>query len=284
MAVTWHTISGDIGTIVGGVYESRRIKLWVSASTGSVVDLEDGTVLLGEQFVTVSNDGTFSVDVIATDSDDILPAEGLTYQVSIEYPGPSSLGVSLSNRRAWKSGWFAVTGDVNLSSVTASPASPPNASTPGLTNPQIFEAIEDAIEAHTPGIELGYASTTTGMTSTNTSIGTFHASLTVIVTGQGRAVDIELNIPGGVYHSVAGTETRAYIYGSPTIAGSNVWGLDNAISAYTTKGPGRILRCRQVLADGVDYSIAVGLAVAAAGTGTIAASSSQRLSLSVISR
>ncbi len=135
-------------------------------------------------------------------------------------------------------------------------------------------AVIELIEAHTPGIELGYAERTTDATFTgDNTIGT----LTVTVEGQGRPVDVEFYCPE-IKHSVGGTAVDAYlIQGSTKIQ-------QGRVIAPASNGPSLIVRDRQVLTDAVSYTFTVDVHHSAAGTMTFDADTDRPMWLSVVSR
>lgn len=140
----------------------------------------------------------------------------------------------------------------------------------------VDEAVEQAIEDHTPGISLGYAERPTSHTPT--SGGTI-PSLTVIVVGQGRPVDIEAQVTKG-YHSAASAPlTFALQSGAVSIAS------DEGNSYSTTTGKSfRAKRSNMVLVDGVTYTFTILVAHGLAGTMTWFADANRPMSISVVSR
>jgi hypothetical protein len=156
----------------------------------------------------------------------------------------------------------------------------------GASRATIAAMVEDAVEAHTPGTELGFAERTSGTAFTTTAT-TFGASalvtgLVVTVTGEGRPVDIEFTAQA-VRHSVAATGVVAYLEtnGSAVAAQCNsTW----VSSPSTTVGRGFIVRRRAVLTDGVVYTFKAGVFGGAAGTVTLDTTTFAAAQLSVTSR
>lgn len=137
--------------------------------------------------------------------------------------------------------------------------------------------VQQAVEDHTPGIELGYAErSTTFATAANTDI----TGLSVTVTGQGRPVDVEFFCPIA-YHSVSGSLIRADIKSNGVI-------LNSWFELTSNTGFGRTCQVKQrvVLTDGVNYTFTVGTFLGTAGTMTWFASASpaRPMWLSVVSR
>lgn len=146
----------------------------------------------------------------------------------------------------------------------------------------------DELEAHIPGVELGYAERASNFTTTNTSSSSVAAgskvtSLLVTVTGQGRPVDVEFYSPS-IHHSTAAQVITVYLVVNG-VAQSTTLGQSAFISSpVNTLGRAVILKRRLVLTEAVEYTFEVGLAGASAGTVTLTASAAVPSSLSVTSR
>jgi hypothetical protein len=137
--------------------------------------------------------------------------------------------------------------------------------------------VQQALEDHTPGIELGFAERSTSFsTSTNTDI----TGLSVTVVGQGRPVDVEF-FCSSAYHSVVGSMVRADIKSNGAVI--NSW-FD--ITSHATIGRTCLVRQRVVLTAGTSYTFTVGTFLGTAGTMTWFASASpaRTMWLSVVSR
>lgn len=145
-----------------------------------------------------------------------------------------------------------------------------------VTEAEVDALVQQALEDHTPGIELGYAERSTSYSAGNSDI----SGLSVTVTGQGRPVDIEFYCPTA-YHSVSGTLIRADIKSNGTIV--NSW-FD--VTSNTAAGRTAQVKQRLVLTDGVDYTFTIGTFQGTAGTMTWFASASpvRPMWLSVVSR
>lgn len=151
---------------------------------------------------------------------------------------------------------------------------------------QVDAAVEQAVQDHTPGLELGYASRTSNFTTTNT-VSTNAAgnitSISVTVVGTGRPVDVRFHCPS-VYHSVANTGVSVVL-----IRDGNTTGADNQIGAVlsqsTTTGPSlTITRRTATLTAGVSYNFIARAWGSAAGTCTLVGASFCPIELSVTSR
>lgn len=146
-----------------------------------------------------------------------------------------------------------------------------------VTETEVDALVQQALEDHTPGIELGYAERTTNfVTAVNTDI----TGLSVTVTGQGRPVDVEFFCPAA-YHSVSGALVWADIKANGVIL--NSW---FELTSNTAFGRTCLVRQRVVLNDGVNYVFTVGTFLGSAGTMTWAATASpaRPMWLSVVSR
>jgi hypothetical protein len=156
---------------------------------------------------------------------------------------------------------------------------------PQASPASIDAAVEEAVEAHTPGIELGYASRTTTYTTTSTVTGASAVTITglsVTVTGQGRPVDVRFYCPS-VYHSVANTFVGASVNtGNPVGVNANLMAQQ---STLVNNGPSILIDYRTgILTLGASYTFQVSVWGAVAGTSTFVAASYCPMELSVTSR
>lgn len=119
---TSHTLTGDLSSILG-LDTARRIQqVLLDTNLGDValVDLDNNVVRLsGSERITIDSAGTFSVDLIATDSTGINVTDGsLRYRVSVQYK-------DARNVCNWDSGYFELTADADLSDKAGSGVSIP---------------------------------------------------------------------------------------------------------------------------------------------------------------
>lgn len=145
-------------------------------------------------------------------------------------------------------------------------------------------AVEDAVEAHTPGMELGYVERTSNFTTTATAAGAgaIIPAFSVTVIGQGRPVDFECYLPQ-VFHSVANTAVLCYLTITTGGVAANV-PYTTVSSVRTDAGEAVLLRRRRTLAAGVSYTVTVNVYGLAAGTTTVAGATSTYPFLSAVSR
>lgn len=148
----------------------------------------------------------------------------------------------------------------------------------------VTEAVENAVEAHTPGMELGYAERVTPGSTTQIAANSnaLIAGLVVTVVGQGRPVLIQFTCQG-IYHSVANTGVTGYleVNGSVTLPQCQ---SATVSSPSTSSGRTMNINRRTILANGVSYTIKVGIFGTAAGTSIATAATFAAMQLSVISR
>lgn len=142
-----------------------------------------------------------------------------------------------------------------------------------LTPAEADLAVEQAVQDHTPGIELGSVQRTANFTTTNT-VSTSTAgdipSFSIAVVGEGRPVDLRFHAPA-VYHSVANTIVFASIVANGSVAGANSQ-LGGTFSPLTNNGPSLSITHRTgVLTDGVTYTFTLRIWGAVAGTCTLVA-------------
>lgn len=153
------------------------------------------------------------------------------------------------------------------------------------TTDDVDTLVEQAVQDHTPGVELGQAARTSSITSTATTAAGASAltGLSVTVVGQGRPVDVRF-YTAALYHSVANTAVSLII-----VKDGNATGTDNqigtAFSPSTTTGPSVcITRRTATLTDGVSYTFTVRAWGGAAGTTTVVGASFCPAELVVTSR
>lgn len=147
-------------------------------------------------------------------------------------------------------------------------------------------AVEEQVEGHIPGTDLGTVLRATSATSTTTAATDPAGDLTglsVTVVGQGRPVDVRFHAPG-VYHSVANTLVSVILMCNGEVVGTNNQiGTEN--SPRTDNGPSMsISRRTGILTTGTSYTFSVRLWGAAAGTSTLVAASFCPIELAVTSR
>lgn len=146
----------------------------------------------------------------------------------------------------------------------------------GSGTTDVSAAVAEAVEAHTPGIELGYAERTTSFTST---VNALISGLSVTVIGLGRPVDVEFYCAQAT-HTVNGAFVQGVlIYGG----GTQIQGHGEIISNTTLGRPVHI-KTRMLLPDGVSYMFSVNTTMANAGTATWLGSASRPMWLAVTSR
>lgn len=170
--------------------------------------------------------------------------------------------------------------DVGLGNVdnTSDADKPISTATQTALDSKVDDAdFDQALEDHTPGIELGYAERTTSFaTAVNADI----TGLSVTVTGKGRPADVEF-FCSAAYHSVSGTFLRADVKMGGTI-------LQSWMELTSSTGFGRscYIKARVTLTEGVSYTFTVSTFLGTAGTMTWFASASpaRPMSLSVVSR
>lgn len=152
-------------------------------------------------------------------------------------------------------------------------------------NAQIEEQVIAATAGHTPGSELGQANMTTGSSTTAVYPTTALISpLSIVVTGQGRPVDIELFIPE-LRHSVANTRMYGFIVSQITGSGIVYEQVASVKAVATTDGPPLYLKRRKVLTLGTEYTFAFYVCSGAAGTLTYGAGGGlNNMFTSVVSR
>lgn len=143
-----------------------------------------------------------------------------------------------------------------------------------VTEAEVDTIVQQAVEDHTPGIELGYAERFTTYTGGNSDI----TGLSITVVGQGRPVDVEFYCPTAL-HSVSGSLIRADIKSNGTI-------IETAFDITTNTSFGRHIYAKRriVLTNGVSYTFTVGVFQGTAGTMTWYADANRPIWLSAVSR
>lgn len=144
--------------------------------------------------------------------------------------------------------------------------------------------LDDRFEAAAAGTEMGNAERLTTFTTTNTSTagGGVIPSLTVVVVGEGRPVDVNF-FAANVYHSVADTSVSFAL----RVNGSTVSDRSQTASVrspLTTAGPSAWLYRRPFLDLGVQYTFTINVAGGAAGTSNVVAASFAPIQLCVSRR
>lgn len=279
--VTW-TLLGQDGTPCTGV---------VRFTSAQVVTASGGTYVPETIEAAVVNGVMAAVSLPSTDDPDISPT-GWTWQVAplVSPQGPDAFYMTVP----------AASGTINLATVVpvTSPAPVSAASitdgaiapligdTGTLTGAAVKNVVDTAINAHTPGVELGYASRATNFTTTNTNLTSVAGAiptLTLSVVGQGRPIDLRF-YAATVYHSVANTIVNAVIVENGVALSSDNQ-IGATISPQVANGPSMgITRRTGILTSGTTYTYTVQVAGAAAGTVTMVGAAYCPIELSATSR
>lgn len=126
MAVTRHTLTGDVGNHAGGAITvtNEPVIVLIEANVDEIRDTAGNVVQVGKLAPTVASNGTWSASLIASNSADIVPASGLQYQVIVTYPDPlgrlDAYGEPAYRRERWESGWFDLTAAADLADLPTS--------------------------------------------------------------------------------------------------------------------------------------------------------------------
>jgi hypothetical protein len=149
----------------------------------------------------------------------------------------------------------------------------------GLTAAGVDAAVAQAVEDHTPGIELGYSERTSNYAA---AAGGTITGLSLTVTGQGRPVDIEFRCKG-VFHSAYPT-TAALIDTTIVDASANIIGSSRIQVWSASDGPAVYIKARKVLTADVEYVFTVNVSQNTAGTHTFIGSAARPIYLMATSR
>lgn len=162
------------------------------------------------------------------------------------------------------------TADSVIQSLLSNPTSGTKTALTTLVETAADDAVEQAVETHTPGIELASSSRTSNFTTTNT-VNTNAAgnitSVSITVVGNGRPVDLRFHCPS-VYHTVANTVISAVIMTDNNLLNTNNQ-IGATVSPLTTSGPSMtIVRRTAALVQGQSYTFTARTWASAAGTTT----------------
>lgn len=276
---TTYAFTGNIKSIVGTGATGINAALGTNLGEGTaLVDLDNSVLRLPERApVELAADGTFSESLIASNSAGINILDG-----NLRYILYLSWRDAQGKRRDWNSGYFALTTNTDLKSVAGTDV----AIEVDQAAAMVATLVQQEIENHTPGIDLGSTTRTSNAMSTtvvSTNAAGDIANLSLNITGQGRPVDVRFHAPG-VYHSTANALVSVIL-----ICNNNVNDTNNQIgtenSPLTNNGPSMsITRRTGVLAAGASYTFKVRLWGAVAGTSTLVAASFCPIELTVTSR
>lgn len=119
---TTHTLTGNLSEAIGQPVTGRTVIVTWSTNLGDepLVDIDnDVTYIPGPVRIHVNDDGTFSVDLIATNSSGTnVPDNSLRYTITAQYWSPAGM------KKSWSLRNFALTTDADLSSLIGT-ADPP---------------------------------------------------------------------------------------------------------------------------------------------------------------
>lgn len=275
---TSYAFTGNIKDVVGAGATAVKANIGTNLGDLALVDLDALAIRLPERApVTVASNGTFTTTLIATNSAGInIPDGALRYILYVSYRDAQG------KRRDWNSGYFALTANTDLSAVVGTDV----VVEVDAASAMVTSLVEQAVQDHTPGIELGYFQRASNFTTTNTSSSSTAGNITgmsVTIVGQGRPVDLRFHCCS-VYHSVANTPVSAVI-----IRDGNLTGADNqiggVISQSTTTGPSLMMTRRtNTLTLGVSYTFTVRVWSSAAGTATLVGAAYCPIELTITSR
>lgn len=127
MAITFRTVTGNAGRLLGEDFDATSVQVLVRTNlpAGTVpIDLDHNRLLLGSDSATVDNTGDFTIpNLVDHASIDVNPT-GIQYAFDIRYIDPSAPADS-SRWRTWRSGWLSITANEDLSDMVARQYSPP---------------------------------------------------------------------------------------------------------------------------------------------------------------
>lgn len=214
------------------------------------------SLLIGRQTVQYQQD--FQVIVGQDDVDlDLVPDTSIGEPVTVTIPPVTSVA--------------GFTGVVTLDDIV------------GGVEEEIETLVEDALEAHTPGTELGYAASTASFSTNDAAtLTTRIPDLVVPILGNGRPVEIKFFAPN-VYHDIIGAIVTFYFV-VDDVALTNDGQIGSTFSPQNTIGPSATIERRLVIPEGVTKTFKVGMLVGAGGEGHVIANPSARMHLSAVSR
>lgn len=268
MAYSSVTITG-ISRTPGGRADRRPFTFL--PNVGRITDAAGNVVMNGAEVVTPDDTGTWTVTLPATDDVRLTPS-GFQYRVF----GPADVDFT-----TYLPATPAAVDFADLVPVAPSPVSEDLLTDATfaalLDNPasssrsRVDDLVEQAVQGHTPGIELGSVQRTTNFTTTNTSSSSSAGdipSFSIAVVGQGRAIDLRFHA-STVYHSVANTLCAVLFVtnGSATNVNNQIASVS---SPATNTGPSLTVTHRTgVLTAGVTYTFTVRVWGVVAGTVTM---------------
>lgn len=276
---TSYAFTGNVRNVVGAGATAIKAAIGTNLGDLALVDLDAGSVRLPERApVEIDSAGDFTESLIATNSDGINISDG-----SLRYILYLTWRDAQGRNRDWNSGYFELVTNTDLSAVAGTDVVVEASAAAAMVNSLVEQAVQD----HTPGIELGIASRTSAFTTTNTTAGNgalgLIPGLTVTVTGAGRPVDVRFTAPA-VYHSVANTFVGVSINAGNPLAATNAT-FASSQSTSTSNGNGLEATLRTAtLNNGQSYTFQVNVWGAAAGTCTLAAAAYGPIQLTVTSR
>lgn len=276
---TSYTLTGNIKDVVGAGATAVKAAIGTNLGDVALVDIDGQAVHLPKRApLAIANDGTFTTSLIATNSGGINISDGtLRYILYVSYRDAEG------KRRDWDSGYFELVTNTDLSVVAGTDVAVEVSEATAM----VTTLVEQAVQDHTPGIELGSASRTSAFTTTNITAGNgslgLITGLTVTITGSGRPVDVRFTAPA-VYHSVANTFVGVSINAGNPLAANNAT-FASSQSTLTNNGNALEATLRTAtLNDGQSYTFQVNVWGAAAGTSTLAAAAYGPIQLVVTSR
>lgn len=141
---TTHTLTGNLSEAIGQPVTSRNVIVTWSTNLGDqpLVDLDNDIVYLPQPTrIPVGDDGTFTVELIATDSTGTNVTGGtLRYTITAQYWSPNG------QKRTWECRNFTLTANADLSSLIGTADPPASVANPYIEQMQaILEEAEDLV-------------------------------------------------------------------------------------------------------------------------------------------
>lgn len=196
MAITPVTLDGDVSTLLPGVeFDPRRIQavLETNVPPGEIlVDTSTGgQVHLGAGAVAIAEDGTFTVDLLPTDSED-LNWGNLQYRLTFTF---TDLATRKGGQRG-TTGWFDITESTNVRDIVERDYLPPTARSQAVA--ELQGMIDDATGDIADDVSAAQAARTGAEAEADRAEAAADLATDISnIDTTDDAVDVVLNLPGG---------------------------------------------------------------------------------------
>lgn len=263
MALTTYTLTGDLNDAIGVPIHPRRTHVVLEHNLPkgkALVNKAGKQIHLGAKVVPLEDDATFTLPaVIASNSADINVLDGsLRWRITASYIDARSgtgNGRGGDKRESWTTGWFALTGNMNIADVVGTE----------WIEPAVATALYDLTVAEA---DRAQAAADLAVAPTDTQFGSLLGdpdSLSAIGVGVGASAAVQ----GVMRKLAAGVDANVVILSDSTADSTTEWGYLLAQRLGTQWTQRRVIWYPADTSDEIGYGAGVTIQAPSGYTGTL---------------